>query len=79
MTGFDHTTDDGLRAAVTQLRQSLTGRDTLRCLSEWLPESGASLDYRNQEAAFALICGAWGPKCGMALDFLCDAIEPVPA
>jgi hypothetical protein len=65
-----------IHAAVRRLSQSNTGMDTLAAMLTWLDHcEGASLDYRNQEAALTLLRGVWGPLAGTTLDAIREATQ----
>lgn len=60
--------------AIEQLAKSHRGRSAMRQLLAWLEDDGLGLDANNQEAVFALLDAAWGPKCGTALDMVREVV-----
>lgn len=70
MSDFDHTTEDGLRATVTQLNKSETGHNTLGCLADWLANCGtrlresASRDQPHLRCMGARVRNSAGPHAG---------------
>jgi hypothetical protein len=61
--------------AAERLKGSFRGRNAMRRLLEWLDDDGLGLDAANQEAVFALLDAAWGPKCGSTMDAMREALR----
>ena len=67
-------TPEDMTETAQQLAQSERGLNALRGLSRWLNGGALSLDGDNQQAALALLNGAWGPFAGTAREAMTAAL-----
>lgn len=75
MNFAENLTANDMHEAAQQLAKSEKGRDALHHLTQWMDESGLSLDQTNQIAVFILLCGLFGSFPGTARDEMIFAVQ----